>query len=68
MPAKKQLLSRFKGKQVKFIDRYLTEAYEGKLVDFDSQFALIEKQDGGKEVLINIQEILGLAEVVDTNV
>lgn len=64
MPAKKQLLSRFKGKQVKFIDRYLTETYEGKLVDFDHQFALIERLDGGKEVLINIQEILGLAEVV----
>ncbi len=65
MPAKKQLLSKYKGKQVKFIDRYMLEQYEGKLVDFDHQFALIQRKEGGKEVLINIQEILGLSEVTD---
>lgn len=64
MPAKKQLLSRFKGKQVKFIDRHLTSTFEGKLVDFDHQFALIETKEG-IELLANLSEVIGLREVID---
>lgn len=64
MPAKKQLLSKYKNKQVKLLDRYMNDTFQCKLIDFDSQFALVETTEKGEQMLINIHEILGLKEVI----
>lgn len=64
MPAKKQLLSKYKNKQVKLLDRYMNDTFQCKLIDFDSQFALVETAEKGEQMLFNIHEILGLKEVI----